>query len=214
MTPLQKKILRYFLTAIIYAIAIGAFYVYWQNGLIPEIIKRAGIFAPIAFIFFGTLKFIFPIIPGEVLAILGVLLFGPVLGLFYTLAALTIGSFTAFLLARKYGQGFVETIVGQERFAKVHKLSGDKTLFTFFLIYLLPGTPDDIVTYAAGLTGVSLVSFMAICILGRLPSYILYVLAGVSLATLKLKLMFIWWGILLLVTGALYFTRNYLKAHK
>jgi uncharacterized membrane protein YdjX (TVP38/TMEM64 family) len=204
----QKKIIKYTLTALAYAIGVVGFYFLWKTGKIEEFVKWAGVFGPIAFVFITALKSVFPIIPGEVLAVLGVLLFGPIFGLTYTLIGLTIGSIVAFSLAKEYGQPFVEFAVGKERFEKVHGLTGDRTLFTFFLIYLLPGTPDDVVTYIGGLTGLSLHTFILVVFFGRLPTYILYILAGTSLLDLNFKLMIMWYGVLIFLTAILFMTKR------
>lgn len=210
----QKKLIKYSLTILVYAVGVIGFYLLWKTGKIEEFVKWAGVFGPLAFIFITALKSVFPIVPGEVVAVLGVLLFGPVLGLTYTLIGLTVGSIIAFSLAKKYGQPFVEFAVGKERFEKVHKLTGDRTLFTFFLIYLLPGTPDDVVTYIGGLTELSLHTFILIVFFGRLPTYVLYVLAGTSLLQLNFKLMFVWYGVLILLTGILFIIRRQIQKGK
>lgn len=194
-----------------YTALLVLFYIGWHDKIIPEFVKKAGILAPIIYIFFASLKAIFPIIPGEVLVVLGVILFGPFWGLLYAVIGLSIGSSAAFFLARRYGQPFVKWLMGEKRFERVNKLSGDKTLFTFFLVYLAPGTPDDFVTYIAGLTSVPFLWFLPLCVLGRLPSYLIYVVGGLSIRTLNFRLMFFWWAVMFAVVGILYFSGNRIK---
>jgi uncharacterized membrane protein YdjX (TVP38/TMEM64 family) len=203
------KIFKYLLFAVIYGILAYLFYLGWQNGQIKEFVKAAGFLAPLIFIMIAAFKAVFPVIPGEVVAVLGVLLFGPVFGFIYTLIGITIGSTIAFLLARRYGQPFVEFVAGKERFKRVHDLTGDKTLFTFFLIYLVPGTPDDIVTYIGGLTSLNIVTFITIAFFGRLPAYLLYILAGTSLHNLNYKLLLVSWALLFILVGILYFSKKH-----
>jgi uncharacterized membrane protein YdjX (TVP38/TMEM64 family) len=200
----RKKILNYILIGLVYIVLAIFLYLGWQSGDIQRFIRGAGVFAPILYLFFATLKAVFPIIPGEVLITVGVIAFGPWVGFILAELGLTMGSAIAFLIARKYGTGVVLRIMGKERFEKVHKLTGDKTLFTFFLIYLTPGSPDDFVTYIAGLTSINFWLFLLICVAGRTPTYILYVLAGQSLRTLNYKLLIFWWAALFLLAGLLY----------
>ena len=41
-----------------------------------------------------------------------------------------------------------------------------------FFIYLIPGTPKDVLTYAAGLTGLNMKKFLLITGIARIPSII------------------------------------------
>lgn len=47
-----------------------------------------------------------------------------------------------------------------------------------FLIFLIPGTPKDIITYFAGLTPVKFSHFLVITTVARIPSIITSTLAG------------------------------------
>jgi len=66
------------------------------------------------------------------------------------LVGLIIGSFITFYLARKLGRPFVEKIVDKKTLNKFDKKIRKKGLFILFLIYILPGLPDDIIGYIAG----------------------------------------------------------------
>lgn len=204
-----KQIFQVILGIIIYTILIVAFYFGWHEGIIQEFIHEAGFIAPLLYITVASGKAIFPIIPGEVLIITGVVLFGPIWGLSYALLGLTLGSTAAFFLARSLGRRWVKWLLGEKNYHRINDLSGDKTIFTFFLVYLTPGTPDDFVTYIAGLTSIKYWQFIAICIIGRLPSYIIAVIGGVSLKTLDYRLMFFWWGVMFVLVGCLYLYKKY-----
>ena len=43
---------------------------------------------------------------------------------------------------------------------------------TIFVIYLIPGTPKDVLTYAAGITDLDMKKFMLITSIARIPSII------------------------------------------
>jgi len=52
----------------------------------------------------------------------------------------------------------------------------------FFLIFLLPAFPDDIISFIAGLTTIRIRTLVLISLAGRLPGYIMLCLAGNGLA--------------------------------
>ena len=207
----SKKILKVILIVIAYLLALYFFYLGWRSGAIESFVYHHKIIAPLIYIFVAQSKAIFPVVPGEVIVVMGVVLFGPVLGFLYAVLGLSIGSAVAFYLARKFGKPFVRWFIGEKRYKKIDKLSGEKTLFAFFIIYLLPGTPDDFVTYFAGLTEVPFVLFLIICVLGRLPSYIVYAIGGTSLRNLNLKLMLFSWAGIFALVGAILLLRRYFE---
>lgn len=54
-----------------------------------------------------------------------------------------------------------------------------------YVFGVLPGTPKDVVTYLAGLTKVSLKSWIFICFVGRFPAILLTALGGSALGAAK-----------------------------
>jgi len=55
----------------------------------------------------------------------------------------------------------------------------------FFLLFLLPGTPKDLLCYFAGLTEISTASWICIQLLGRIPSILTSTLGGDALGSEK-----------------------------
>jgi uncharacterized membrane protein YdjX (TVP38/TMEM64 family) len=45
----------------------------------------------------------------------------------------------------------------------------DSGLFTFFMLFLMPGLPDDALCVIAGMTPLGLPALMLACLVGRLP---------------------------------------------
>ncbi len=88
-------------------------------------IHTTGIWAPLIFIFIQLIQVIIPILPGFVTCIVGAIVFGPVLGFFYSYLGMCIGSILAFFIARKIQviipilPGFVTCIVGAIVFGPV-----------------------------------------------------------------------------------------------
>ena len=74
----------------------------------------------------------------------------------------------------------------QEKIDKLRFLRDQKRLTRIaFLLFLIPGTPKDIMTYCVGLTNMKLSTWMVICTLARIPSILTSTLGGDALGTKK-----------------------------
>ena len=78
----------------------------------------------------------------------------------------------------------VEVFFSEE---KLHRIKFLKTTpkrdFIFFIIFMIPGTPKDLLCYFAGLTDIRLSLWLLICSLGRLPSIVTSTVGGDALGT-------------------------------
>lgn len=146
------------------------------------LIEDAGAWGPIIFILMQVVQVIIAPIPGQAIAIIGGYLFGAFWGIVYTLIGASIGFTIVFVLARKLGRPFVEYFVSQKMLDKFDHLTQNKGVLVFFLIFLLPGFPDDIIAFIAGLTSIRIPTLILISLTGRLPGYIVLSLTGNGLA--------------------------------
>lgn len=91
-----------------------------------------------------------------------------------------------FSLVRKYGKRFVYNFCDKEKVAKIEnsKLfkNPNKIEMIMFILFLLPGTPKDLLAYIAGLLPINPVKFVLISVFARFPSVISSTLAGANLA--------------------------------
>lgn len=157
---------------IIYGLKIGLFA---DKIILVNYIKKFGILAPIFFIFLQLFQVIFPIIPGGASCFAGVLAFGPILGFIYNYIGLLLGSIGAYLLSRKYGLKLVKKLFHQDTINKYLKyIKTNKFNKIFFLGIFLPGLPDDLLCYIAGLSDMNLKTFTIIILLGKPLALILY----------------------------------------
>ena len=87
------------------------------------------------------------------------------------------------MLARQFGRPLLEKIFKKSVVAKFDFILEAKSAsLILFAIFLLPGCPDDVVCYLAGLTKLSIKRLMLLVTLGRLPTIILtnYIGAGIG----------------------------------
>ena len=93
-----------------------------------------------------------------------------------------LGSLVIIALTKIFGVKVVNIFVSQEQINSLRFLQNKaKLTTTLFIIYLIPGTPKDIITYLIGVTDFSMVKFMLITSLARIPSIITSTICGSAL---------------------------------
>lgn len=184
----------------------------WVQGKLESL----GPAAPILFVLLTIIQTIVAPIPGQVVGGIGGLLFGW-WGILWSMIGGTIGYLVVILLARKFGRPLLEKIFKKEAIDKFDFALGDNAAIILFLIFLLPGLPDDMVGYMAGLTNVPLGKLMTLVTLGRLPSVIVMNYVGMGLSESNLVPVIIVCGIVVTLLAIIAWKREkliaFLKKH-
>ena len=204
----KKIVLEILATLIGYFLMLYLFLKYWNAGKMADFLLGFGIISDVLFCVLATLKFVFPVAPGQVFSMTGVVLFGQQKSFLYMLFAMTLGTYLVLKLTQRYGQPFVRKSLGKKKFERINNLSGDKTLFTFFVLNLLPGFPKDLLPFAAGLTQIPIWKLMLVFISGKIPFYYMYSKVGSSFLVLDFKAMFFWFGGLFIFAGILFLVKK------
>ena len=145
-------------------------------------INSHGIIGDITFVFMTAFQVIIAFVPGEPLEIGAGYAFGAIRGTWLCMIGTTIGSLIVLLLVRKLGIRFVEVFFTYEKIKGLKFLQNSKRLSVIiFLIFFLPGTPKDLVTYFVGLTDIKLSRFLLLVSIARLPSIITSAIGGGAL---------------------------------
>ena len=143
-----------------------------------------GIWGRLAFLGMMLLQVFVAIIPGEPLEIGAGYAFGAVEGTILCILGAGIGSALVFLFVRRFGVKAVEVFISQEKIRSVRFLNDPKRLYPLItIVFLLPGTPKDVLCYCAGLTPIRFRHFLWISSLCRLPSVVTSVLGGNALGS-------------------------------
>ena len=178
----------------------------WRTGFFQAATSLSGLqdyltaFSPYSHLVFFLLQLasvIIAPIPSNVTALAGALLFGALFAFLLTWAAVVLGSFVVFLLARRLGQAFVDRFVSQtlsDRYLEVIHRKRDVFLA---MAFLFPFFPDDILCILAGLTELSLPRFLVLVILFRPWGLLVASAVGGSVVSIPL------WGMVLLGLGGL-----------
>ena len=147
---------------------------------LAEWARSAGPAAPALFVLLAAVSTCV-MFPGQVTATAAGVLFGVAAGVALTLAAATLGAAAAFLLARSVGAAPIGRLLGP-RAAHWRTWIAERGFSAVLTARLLPGTPANVLNYAAGLTAMPLRAFAAAVALGALPKTVAYVALGGALS--------------------------------
>jgi uncharacterized membrane protein YdjX (TVP38/TMEM64 family) len=136
-------------------------------------VEGVGPWGPLAFMAIQFLQVVIAPIPGQATGVIAGALFGPWLGALYSLTGAALGCLMVFVLSRRLGRPFVERFVEAKHLKKFDRLTTESGPMVFFLIFLLPGFPDDIICYLAGLSAIPIRTLVIVSILGRAPGYVI-----------------------------------------
>ena len=126
------------------------------------------------------------IVPGEPIEILAGMCYGGLWGTVFIMVSAAIISITIYLLVRKFGRKFVYDFCDEKKVSKIEnsKLfqNQKKIELIMLVLFLIPGTPKDLLVYVAGLLPIKPIKFILISTFARFPSVITSTLAGDRLA--------------------------------
>ncbi|MBQ3430539.1 TVP38/TMEM64 family protein [Candidatus Saccharibacteria bacterium] len=171
-----------------------------NTDVIVSFVNSAGPLGPLAYIFVQILQTIIAPIPGNVVGAAGGFLFG-IWGILWTTIGSTVGVFIVLLLTRKYGRKIVMKLTKKKSLGRFDKLEEDRAGTIFFLLFLIPGLPDDIVSYAAGLSKIPIPKLLVLWVIGRMPAVVMTNYIGMGIEEGALGKTAILLGISALVVG-------------
>lgn len=155
--------------------------VHWREALWALLTDQArlqawiegfGPWAPLAAILFVIIKVLAAPIPGQIVGTVNGYLFGTAWGTLYSMIGVTMGTWIAMSIGRYGGRPAVARLIGAATLAKWDDLAQRRGLVFFLLVYLLPFTPDDLISFVVGLSPLALGRALAWATLARLPGMI------------------------------------------
>ena len=125
------------------------------------------------------------ILPGEPIEILAGMCYGGWGGLLFITTSVCILTTAIFFMVRKLGRRFVYDICDEEKVKKIEnsKLfkNPKKIEWIMIILFMIPGTPKDLLVYIAGLLPIKPLKFILISTFARLPSVVSSTFAGNTL---------------------------------
>ncbi|MCI8609149.1 MAG: TVP38/TMEM64 family protein [Firmicutes bacterium] len=136
------------------------------------------------FVYIGlqVLQIVISVIPGQVFQMAAGFLYGFWAALLYAMIGAIIGTAISYYLAKILGRDFLHLFFGEEKMSYyVARLNSKQAYTIVFLLYLIPGIPKDMVSYAAGVSEMRFKPFLLLSVVGRLPGMIGCLLMGMFL---------------------------------
>lgn len=161
-------------------------------------VREYGALAPLAFVLLQVTQVVIAPVPGHVLALAAGYLFGGFWGFVYSMLGAALGTYVAIRVARRFGRPWVEQVVADDALDHFDGVLDRYGLFGVFLVFLLPGLPDDVLCLVAGLSPLDVKKVVAVSVVGRAPGYLVLVLSGAGVAEGRLTEV----GVVLGVTAA------------
>ena len=152
------------------------------------------------------------ILPGEPIEILAGMCYGGWGGLLFITVSVAIITTGLFFLVRKLGRKFVYDFCDEEKVKKIEnsKLfkNPKKIEWIMIILFMIPGTPKDLLVYIAGLLPVKPLRFILISTFARLPSVVSSTFAGNTLMKGDWQSSLVIYAITFLLVGVVVFIVN------
>lgn len=195
-----RKILS--VTIILGIIIIG----YLQKGVFLEWIHAGGTFSVLVSILFIAILAFFPIVPFIFAAGVIGAVFGTWAGSAITLSGALLGAMVMFALARYGFRNWAQEYLQKYPKAKEYESYFEKNAFLgILLVRVIPVVPSPAVNILSGITLVPWHTFLLASAIGKLPSNLIFNLAGSSFGQSKLTSVLLYGIYFLVITVLAYF---------
>ena len=157
-----------------------------------------GVFAGIM-----ALQVIVAVIPAGPFQVAGGYAFGAFTGTVLCLIGNGVGAMLAYFTARIFGRRAVALFIPPQQIEKLmHILDKPRWKILFVVIFMIPGSPKDVLTYLAGLSALGPLAVLILSSLGRLPAILASALGGAAISEESYVSAAIVFGILAVVSIA------------
>ena len=144
-----------------------------------DYVRSFGALAPAVMLGLQILQVFIALIPGEIVESAAGFVLGPWLGTAVCYLGIAIASTLILTLTRRYGVQLVEVFVSREKINELRFLNTEQKRNTLiFLLFFIPGTPKDLLTYFVGLTDIRLRTFLLLSMVARIPSVLTSTFGG------------------------------------
>ena len=152
------------------------------------------------------------VLPGEPMEILAGMCYGWFGGLIFIITSVAIITALIFYLVRKAGKKFVYSFWNEEKIKKIENnkiFQNPRKIETIMVIlFMIPGTPKDLLVYIAGLLPLKPIRFILISTFARFPSVISSTIVGANFARGDWKMSLLAYAITIIFVGILFIIIN------
>lgn len=145
-------------------------------------LQNLGIWGVLAMILIIAIQVVFAFLPGEIVEVLAGFIFGNIAGMLICIIGMGLGTMIIFGLTRLIGESFLYRMIDRDKLLSVSFLQNHQRLeMILFIIFFIPGTPKDLITYFAPLLNINLIKFLLITSIARIPSIVTSTISGNAL---------------------------------
>lgn len=141
---------------------------YVDQDRLQTIVAGAGSLGIVVYFFVEVFYVVFTPLLNTVIFIASGYLFGGHLGLIINFFAITAGLFLIILLVKKYGRPLLQKVIPQHLYNRFDSLTQKIGPIALLIVYVLPFTPDDELTYIVAAGPISFKRFILPVVLGTL----------------------------------------------
>ena len=144
-----------------------------------EFVRGKGVLGVFIFLGIQLLQVVVAFLPGEAVEFAAGLLYGTWAGLLLCLLGILLASCTVYAFVRLFGAKRID----EKAFTKYRFLRDEAHIrFSVFLVFFIPGTPKDLLTYLGPFLPIPAWQFLIISTLARIPSVLTSTFAASQLA--------------------------------
>lgn len=179
-------------------------------------VDSSGFVSRVIFVGMVVFQLIIALIPGEPLEMGAGYAFGAVEGTLLCIIGCVIGSALVFLFVRRFGVKLVEVFFPREKIRSLRFLQDSRRLnLLTFIVFFIPGTPKDLLSYFIGLTDMKLGTWLCITAVARIPSIVTSTVTGDALGLKDYQFALIAFGVTLALSllGILVYRRLSARRH-
>jgi len=180
---LKRLVVLGILVAAIFLVRYTGAIQYLEQEKLRGLVQSYGVLAPAIYMLIYTIAPAL-LLPGLPITIVGGILFGPFLGVIYTITSATAGACVAFLIARYVARGWVERKLKSPRWRRLDEEVERQGWKMVAFTRLIPIFPFNLLNYAFGLTRIKFSHYAITTFICMLPACIAFIVFSSSLLDL------------------------------
>lgn len=146
-----------------------------------------GVYSPLAFFGLQVVQVLVAPLNDFIINLAGGFLFGPWLGFAINYAGWIIGACIVFLLSRSVGVPFVRSFIHEKKIEQYNRVVA-RGQYIIFMLFLLPGPPDDILVYLVGLSqSIRFRTFLWMVLVSKVPGKLVTSFMGSDVSNLDVS---------------------------
>lgn len=154
-----------------------------EEGLegLKKFVSEMGIVGMLILFAIQVIQIVIPFLPGQFIELAVGALYSPIIAITILSLGLVVATIIIYYLGKWIGRPFISLFLSEENEQKYGFLKNSKKMeLVFFILFLIPGTPKDVLIFFLPLLNLKLSRFIVLSLLARIPGWILDVYMGHS----------------------------------